>query len=146
MTVKFHDGAADELLKFAVIISQSDGKWVFCKHRERDTYEIPGGRREDGEGIFETAARELHEETGAVKFTLTPVCAYSATGKNRVNLTGEKTFGIIYFAQISPFDGELHCETERVVLFDAPPPLSLWTYPQIQPLMINEFLRRKNGG
>ena len=44
MEVKFYDTVNDELLKFAVIISQSNGKWVFCKHKERDTYEviIPG--------------------------------------------------------------------------------------------------------
>ena len=38
--VKFYDTVNDELLKFAVIISQSNGKWVFCKHKERDTYEV----------------------------------------------------------------------------------------------------------
>ena len=36
--VKFYDTVNDELLKFAVIISQSNGKWVFCKHKERDEY------------------------------------------------------------------------------------------------------------
>ena len=36
MEVKFYDTVNDELLKFAVIISQSNGKWVFCKHKERD--------------------------------------------------------------------------------------------------------------
>lgn len=43
MEVKFYDTVNDELLKFAVIISRSNGKWVFCKHKERDTYEVPGG-------------------------------------------------------------------------------------------------------
>ena len=38
LEVKFYDTVNDELLKFAVIISQSNGKWVFCKHKERDTY------------------------------------------------------------------------------------------------------------
>ena len=65
LKVKFYDTVNDELLKFAVIISQSNGKWVFCKHKERDTYEVPGGHREAGENILETAKRELQEETGA---------------------------------------------------------------------------------
>ena len=43
LEVKFYDTVADSLLKFAVIISRSNGKWVFCKHKERDTYEVPGG-------------------------------------------------------------------------------------------------------
>ena len=57
--VRFYDTVNDALLKFAVIISQSNGKWVFCKHKERDTYEVPGGHIEAGEVIFETAKREL---------------------------------------------------------------------------------------
>ena len=64
LEVKFYDGVEDELLKFAVIISKSNGKWVFCKHKERETYEVPGGHREPHETIFETARRELFEETG----------------------------------------------------------------------------------
>jgi 8-oxo-dGTP diphosphatase len=44
--VRFYDDVADSQLKNAVIISQSAGRWVFCKHRERTTYECPGGHRE----------------------------------------------------------------------------------------------------
>ena len=84
--VKYYDTVNDELLKFAVIISQSNGKWVFCKHKERDTYEVPGGHREAGEDIFETAKRELQEETGAIKFEIKPICVYSVTGKTSINV------------------------------------------------------------
>ena len=59
LEVKFYDTVDDALLKFAVIISKSTGKWVFCKHKERDTFEVPGGHREFGENIIETAKREL---------------------------------------------------------------------------------------
>ena len=83
--VRFYDNIDDSLLKFAVIIAKTDNKWVFCKHRERDTYEVPGGHREDGEVILETAKRELKEETGAVKFDIKPICVYSVKGKTRVN-------------------------------------------------------------
>lgn len=68
--VKFYDSIDDKLLKFAVIISKTNGKWIFCKHRERDTYEVPGGHRESGEDILSTAKRELMEETGAIDFTI----------------------------------------------------------------------------
>lgn len=83
--VKFYDNVADEFLKFAVIISKTDNKWVFCKHKERETYEIPGGHREPGESVLETAKRELQEETGAVDFRIEPICVYSVKGKTRVN-------------------------------------------------------------
>ncbi len=121
MEVKFYDTVNDELLKFAVIISQSNGKWVFCKHKERDTYEVPGGHREAGEDIFETAKRELQEETGAIKFEIKPICVYSVTGKTRVNDTGEETFGLLCFAEITEFAKELHSEMEKVVLMDELP-------------------------
>ena len=140
MEVRFYDSVVDALLKFAVIIAKADGKWVFCKHRERNTFEIPGGHREPGEAIDDTAARELQEETGARGFTLKPVCVYSVTGKNRVNDTGEEMYGKLYYAEISGFDRELHSEMERVCLFDELP--EALTYPQIQPRLVQEARRR----
>ena len=83
--VKFHESIDDNLLKFSVIISKSNGKWVFCKHRERDTYEVPGGHREANETILETAKRELQEETGAIDFEIKPICVYSVKRKTRIN-------------------------------------------------------------
>ena len=141
MQVKFYDKIDDDLLKFAVIISKSNGKWVFCKHRDRDTYEVPGGHREAGELIEDAARRELKEETGALEFSLTLICVYSVTGKNRVNDTGEETYGMLYFADITEFEKELHSEMEKVVLLDELP--DEWTYPLIQPLLIAEYERRK---
>lgn len=139
MQVNFYDKVEDELLKFAVIISKHKGKWVFCKHKERVTYEIPGGRREDEETIFETAKRELREETGAIEFNIVPVCVYSVVGKTRVNETGEESYGMLYFAEIQAFEKELHSEMEGVYFFDELP--TEWTYPEIQPLLIREYLK-----
>ena len=140
MQVRFYDKADDASLKFAVIVARHNGKWVFCRHRERDTYEIPGGHRESGETIAETAERELVEETSASEFTLSPVCVYSVTGKNRVNETGEEMFGTLFFAEIRTFSNELHSEMAEVCLFDTLP--DKWTYPLIQPFLIGEYLRR----
>ena len=140
MEVKFYDTVDDTLLKFAVIIAKAKGKWVFCKHRERDTFEIPGGHREPGEAIDDTAVRELQEETGAKDFTIKPVCVYSVTGKNRVNDTGEEMYGMLYSADISGFEKELHSEMEKVCLCDELP--EAWTYPLIQPKLIREAGRR----
>ncbi|MDE7279093.1 MAG: NUDIX domain-containing protein, partial [Oscillospiraceae bacterium] len=92
MKVKFYDTVSNDLLKFAVIIAKHNGKLVFCKHRQRDTLEIPGGHRENGENISDTARRELYEETGALDFNIKPVCVYSVTYEN--NFNGEETFGM----------------------------------------------------
>lgn len=139
--VKFYDTIEDMLLKFAVVISKSNGKWVFCKHRERDTYEVPGGHREDGESILEAAKRELQEETGALEFKIRPVCVYSVTGKTRVNETGEESFGMLYSAEITRFSDKLDSEMEKVVLLEKLP--TQWTYPLIQPKLIEEAERRE---
>ena len=61
--VQFYDRVDDGKLRFAVIITRTEGHWVFCKHRDRDTLEVPGGHREPGEDILDTAKRELYEET-----------------------------------------------------------------------------------
>jgi len=142
MKVKFYENVDDSLLKFAVIIAKADGKWVFCKHKERNTYEIAGGHREDNEIIFETAKRELKEETGAIDFTIEPVCVYSVTGQNSVNDTGEEIFGMLYFAEISSFESELNSEMEKVVLFEKLP--ERLTYPLIQPKLMEEYERRNS--
>lgn len=140
MKVKFYDKVGDNLLKFAVIIAKAEGKWVFCRHRDRNTWEFPGGHREEGEPILDAARRELYEETGAVEFGIEPVCVYSVEGKTRVNETGEESFGMLYYAKISRFEGELHSEIEEIALFDALP--AEWTYPLIQPRLFEEFQRR----
>lgn len=138
MIVRFYDTVEDSLLKFAVIVSKSNGKWVFCKHKARDTYECPGGHREVGEDIFETAKRELYEETGATKYTIKPVCVYSVTAPD--NFDSKETFGMLYYAEINDFEKELHSEIEKVELFDGLP--TKWTYPLIQPLLLNEVQKR----
>lgn len=138
--VKFYDTVDDSLLKFAVIISKSDNKWVVCKHKERNTLEVPGGHREQGESILDTAKRELYEETGAIAYTIEPVCIYSVIGKNRVNDTGEESYGMLYFAEITEFESQLHSEIEKVFKLDELP--TEWTYPLIQPKLLKEAERR----
>ena len=140
MKIRFYDSADDSLLKFAVIVAMHGGKWVFCRHRDRNSYELPGGHRENGEDILTAAARELREETGAASFRLEPVCVYSATGRNRVNPGGEECFGMLYHAEIETFSGMPECEIASIELMDALP--ENWTYPDIQPFLIQEYLRR----
>ena len=137
MEVKFYNSINDELLKYAVIISKSNNKWVFCKHKERSTYEIPGGHREEKETIYETAVRELKEETGAIDFTIKEIGVYSVI-KNNI-----ETFGMLYYADIYSFNDTLNSEMECILLLDNLP--NNWTYPEIQPNLIEEYEKRKHN-
>lgn len=112
---------------------------MFCKHKERETYEIPGGHREFGESILDTAKRELQEETGALDYTIKPVCVYSVKGKTRVSNENEENFGMLFVADIFSFE-ELHSEIENILINDYL--IDNWTYPLIQPKLIEEARNR----
>lgn len=138
MSVSFYEAVEDSLLKFAVIVAKTNGKWVFCKHKSRDTLEIPGGHREPNENIIDTAKRELIEETGAIDFDLKPICVYSVIEKD--NFDGEETFGLLCYADIKSF-GKINSEIERIIITDELP--TNWTYPTIQPYLLAELEKRK---
>ncbi len=138
MQVKFYDEIDDALLKYAVIITKSDGKWVFCKHCQRDTFEIPGGHREKNEVIDDTAKRELYEETGAINYSIKPICIYSVIRNE--GIMESETFGKLYFAEVSEFEEELHSEIEKIIFTEEL--VTNWTYPLIQPRLIEEAKRR----
>lgn len=140
--VNFYDEVEDELLKFAVIVVVYQNKLVFCKHRQRETFEIPGGHCENNETILACAKRELYEETGALEYFIEPICVYSIIGKNRVNDSGEEMFGMLFFADVQVFEKNLYSEIEKIYLFDNLP--ERWTYPKIQPIFLKEVLKRKN--
>ena len=139
LTVTFYNPATvpHRYLAFAVIGARWGGQWVFCRHQARTTYEFPGGHREPGETIEEAARRELYEETGALAYTLAPVCAYSVTGANSVNPSGRERFGMLFRAEITQL-GPLPGFEIRELAFGAEPP-GPWTYPAIQPRLLERL-------
>jgi len=136
LKVNFYDNINDSLLEFAVIISKSQGKWVFCKHKERNTYECPGGHRDDGEDILTTAKRELYEETGAIDYSIKQICVYSVCGNDGMIENKIETYGMLYYADITKFEELPNYEMEKIDLFDSLP--DNWTYPEIQPRLLEK--------
>ena len=112
--VVFYDKVPLSRVKFVVIISKYKDRWVFCKHKGRDTYELPGGMREKGEDVIATAKRELIEETGALKFTIKPLFGYSTKSVNFYN--NSEAFGMVYFSDIFEFSSSLMYEIDKRIL------------------------------
>jgi 8-oxo-dGTP diphosphatase len=126
--------AQQPLLQYAVIAARYQGKWLLVRHRERATFELPGGHIERGETPDEAAARELREESGADRFSLEHVCDYG------VERDGAHTYGALFFAEIERMGAlppEFEMEERR--LFDALPPGM--TYPEIQPALYERALQ-----
>lgn len=134
MKVDFYEIDYSTTLKYSVIVSKDKNGYVFVKHRDRDTWEIPGGHIETGETALEAAKRELQEETGAKSFNITEICQYS------VDRNGSKTFGSLFFAEITQYSDSLDFETDSVKSFPILP--DNLTYPNIQPFLFNEVLSR----
>ena len=102
-----------------------------------------GGHREANESILDCAKRELFEETGAIAFDIEPLCAYATVGKNRVNVSGDIIYGMLFVADIKKMD-KLEYEISEILFVDKL--VDNLTYPDIQPLFMEEYNRRKGVG
>jgi 8-oxo-dGTP diphosphatase len=131
MEVNFHElnSIKDEEIMFAVIMAKYKDKWIFVKHKNRETWEIPGGHREENEDIMFTARRELFEETGAETYSIVPVCIYS------VNKDGSESFGQLFYAEVETIGALPDYEILQVEFFETMP--NELTYPLIQPKIFN---------
>ena len=120
----------EEYIKYAIIVARYKDSFVFCKHKDRTTYELPGGHIEAGEDILTAAKRELKEETGATKFSIEFVGYYSF-----------KYYGAIFYAEIEEL-GKLEYEIESLYFSDYMP--AELTYPLIQPKIFHYVVTHTN--
>lgn len=116
----------------AIIVARYQGKWIFVRGKDEETWELPGGTRKSGESINDAASRELFEETGAKKYSLTPISISS------VNIDGIQSYGLLFYSEIIELGDLPDSEIEEVKLFDCLP--EKLTYPTIHNILFKKAL------
>jgi 8-oxo-dGTP diphosphatase len=125
------DSIPDSSLAYAVVGARHGGKWIFVRHRDRSTWEMPGGHREPAEPIDATARRELYEETGSQASLLRVVCEYS------VLRGSDLSFGRLYYAVVRTVGPLPGFEIVETMVGNHPP--GALTYPDIQPVLMERL-------
>ena len=115
------------VFEYVVVFSRMNGRWLFSRHRQRQTWETQGGHIEPGETPLEAAKRELYEESGATAFAIEPVCDYWAASD-----TGSSV-GAVFLAEITELGALPESEMAEVRAFDDLP--EAVTYPAITPML-----------
>lgn len=133
-TIRFFKPEANDptAYTFAIIVSRYRDRWIWVRHKERDTWELPAGHLEEGETALDAAKRELYEETGAIDYDLVHVVSYE--GK----LGGKPVFGSIFLAHVTHLGPLPDSEIREIAFFDEMP--GSLTYPHIQPLFFDYVL------
>lgn len=133
MKIEFYDlSFHNDELKFVVINARYRDEWIFVRHKERDTWEFPGGHIEKGEIPDKAAGRELYEETGAVEFELIPICNYS------VEINEIKNYGRLYYAHVEKLDVLGDFEIAEIITKNELP--TKLTYERIIPVLRKRVL------
>lgn len=119
---------------YSIIAARHNGRWLFVRHRERSTWEIPGGHVEEGEDPDTTASRELYEETGATGFDIMFIAPYGVSDGKYAG------YGRLYLAEVRTL-GRLPegSEIAEVIMADSMP--ENLTHPLIQPVLFDHILK-----
>jgi len=134
--------------KYVVVFSRYQGQLLLSRHKKRVTWETQGGHIEPGETPEDAARRELWEESGAVEFTLEPLCMYWA--EDRVGQAkgespkGSGAWGAVFFADIQILGPIPESEMAEVRRFDGLP--ENVTYPYITPYLYQRVRDRFGEG
>lgn len=119
----------DAELTYVVMGARFREKWIFVRHRERQSWELPAGHIEPGEGPDKAAVRELYEEAGVINSSLKVISDYSVT------VSGKRAFGRLYYANVKELEKLPNHEIEEIKFSGELP--SHLTYPEVQTLLFS---------
>lgn len=131
--VRITDLGALGFYRFTVIFARHNGKWLYARHKYRDTYETAGGHIEPGESTIDCAKRELYEETGATEFSIFPAFDYA------VHTDMQFSYGQVFYADVQTLGELSESEMAEVRAFAAFP--DKLTYPMILPKLYDELAK-----
>ena len=120
--------------RYVVILSRYQGELLLSRHRQRTTWEAQGGHIEAGESPMEAARRELFEESGAIRFTIAPLCDYRARAGDEISWSS----GVVFIADIFELGPLPYSEMAETRGFQQLP--RRLTYPEILPKLL-EYLQ-----
>jgi 8-oxo-dGTP diphosphatase len=126
-------------LTYVVIGAREEGKWIFVRHRERESWELPAGHIEKDEQALEAAKRELYEETGTVKADIRVLNDYSVTIRGRVS------FGRIFFAAVEKRGPLPESEIGEIMVAENTPQPA--TYPEAHKVfvrLLEKYIRQSS--
>lgn len=123
-------GSVDDVkLSYVVMGARYLNQWIFVRHRERLSWEMPAGHIEPGEHPDKAAVRELYEEAGVISSSVKVISDYS------VRLNRNLVFGRLYLAEVKEI-GPLPDHEMEEIRFSGKLPSHL-TYPELQSLLFS---------
>lgn len=115
-------------IKYVVVCSFFEGKYLLSRHKERHTWETQGGHIESGETPIDAAKRELYEESGVKDATIYSICDYLGYDSN------SSANGAVFLAEVHNLGVMPESEMREAVLFDVLP--AELTYPEVTPMLL----------